>query len=89
MPGQFLRKNFASSHDVIWEQRVRPSQRYGAEAGGTGIETGSDGNSSCRSGVVLIVGGADVRFPLASIDGETSGSGVVIGAAGGDCCTTA
>ena len=28
VPGQLSRKNFASSHDVICEQRVLPSQRY-------------------------------------------------------------
>ncbi|MGL4407082.1 MAG: hypothetical protein ACRCTU_01665, partial [Zoogloea sp.] len=26
-PGQFAKKNLASSQEVIWEQRVRPSQR--------------------------------------------------------------
>ena len=68
---------------------MRPSHRYCPDAGGAGIEMGSDGNCSRGSGVVLIVGGSDARFLVAATDGDASGSGVVIGAAGGDCCTTA
>lgn len=30
VPGQFLRKNFASAHEVICEQCVLPSQRVAA-----------------------------------------------------------
>ena len=67
---------------------MRPSHRYCPDAGGAGTEMGSDGNSSRGSGVMLTVGGSDGRFLLAVTDGDASGSGVVIGAAAGDCCTT-
>ena len=50
---------------------TRPTtHRYCEVAGGAGIEMGSDGNSSRGSGVVLTVGGLDVRFLLAATDGE-------------------
>ena len=65
---------------------MRPSQRYCAVVGDIGSEMGSDGNSSCDSGVVLIVGGVDVSFLLGATEGDASDFGVV---PGGDCCTTA
>ena len=45
-PEQFLRKKYASSQDVIWEQYVRPSHLYWA----------SDG-AGAGSGAVTVVGG--------------------------------
>src|SRR5215216_4166723 len=90
VPGQFARKNFASSQDVIWEQRVRPSHRNCTGACGAGVALASDGPYSCGSGVVLTAGRADsceARFLLVAAGADACSSGVVLGPAGADCCT--
>ncbi|HJT26362.1 MAG TPA: hypothetical protein VJ784_03045 [Pyrinomonadaceae bacterium] len=83
VPGQFLRKNIASSQDVICEQRVRPSQRNCTDTG----DAGSDATNFCGWGVVISAGGgADARVLLTATDADACGSGVVIGLATADCC---
>ncbi|HKV33771.1 MAG TPA: hypothetical protein VJP89_05610 [Pyrinomonadaceae bacterium] len=86
VPGQFLRKNVASAQDVIWEQCVRPSHRYGDETRGSGVAVTTVGTES--SGSVSLAVGANARgsrLLFADAGVVARGSGVVLASTGAVC----